>query len=294
MKYLQFHRLAAISALALVAQPLLPTGALAESTAATQQHPRLLPLAGSRNFRDLGGYRTADGHSVKWGKLFRSGTMYQLTAQDYVYLNRVGIQTVVDFRSTEERQAEPTKWQGDHAPTMLADDYAAKDMGLMPNADMKNWTVDQAQEVMAASYPKIMATFSSQYRRMFQQLLAGDAPLVFHCSAGKDRTGVAAALILTALGVPRATIEQDYLLTNQYLDASAMMAKSANSPAAQPWMSLPAPVLQAFGKADRLYIDAVLDRIDAHPDGARGYLRDEMGLSEADIAKLRQLYLTKA
>jgi protein-tyrosine phosphatase len=292
MKSLLLRRVGALTALTLLAQPLLPSVAFADQpVATTSEHARLLPLSGGRNFRDLGGYRTADGHTVKWNTLFRSGTMYQLTADDYAYLNRIGIKTVVDFRSTQERQAEPTQWQGEHLPTMLANDYDARDMGLMPSGDMKNWTAEQAQQVMAESYPKMLVTFAPQYRRMFQQLLADGAPLAFNCSAGKDRTGIAAALVLTSLGVPRETIVQDYVLTNQYLNASAIMAKSANTPAAQSWAALPAPVLEAFGKVDRSYIEAALDKLDAHADGARGYLRDEMGLSDADIAKLRGLYL---
>jgi protein-tyrosine phosphatase len=293
MKPISLRNAGALVALALATQTILPSAAIADQPviASPSAHARLLPLSGGRNFRDLGGYRTADGHTVKWGKLFRSGTMYQLTAGDYAYLNKAGIKTVVDFRSLQERQAEPTKWQGDHPPIILATDYSAQDMPLMGNADMKNWTADQARQIMAQTYPEMLGRLNAQYRRMFQQLLTNGAPLAFHCSAGKDRTGIAAALVLTSLGVPRETIVQDYLLTNQYLNASAIMAKSASTPAAQPWASLPAPVLEAFGKADPSYIDAVLNKLDAHADGARGYLHDEMGLSDADIAKLRALYL---
>lgn len=286
MKFLHLSGLGAVAALALLAQPMLPS-AMAEQPAPVA-HQRLIPLQGGRNFRDLGGYRTTDGHTVKWGMLFRSGTMHDLTAQDYATLNRIGIRTVCDFRSREERRVEPTNWQG-AAPVMFADDYDAQQMGLMPSGDMRSWTAEQARQVMAATYPKMLTTFASQYKRMFGELLAGHAPLAFHCSAGKDRTGVASALILTALGVPRETIIQDYLLTNQYL--APAMARTANSPAAQPWMSLPPAVLQAFMKADRSYIEAALAALDAHAGGARGYFHDEMGLSDADIAKLRQLYL---
>ncbi|HEX7854234.1 MAG TPA: tyrosine-protein phosphatase [Sphingobium sp.] len=289
MNLFKISGLGAIAALALLAQPVLLPRAVAEAPAAQPAHERLLPLQGGRNFRDLGGYRTADGHSVKWGLLFRSGEMHDLTAQDYGYLNKIGIRTVCDFRDRTERKTEPTEWQG-KAPTIFFDDYDMQEAALMPTGDMKSWTPEQARQVMAASYPKMLTTFAGQYRRMFQELLAGRAPLAFHCSAGKDRTGIAAALILTSLGVPRETVVQDYLLTNRYLNVDAAM-KSANSPAAQQWLSLPAPVLQAFGKADPSYIDAVLNALDAHAGGARGYLHDVMGLSDADIAKLRTLYL---
>lgn len=290
MKLFGPRGLGAVAALALLTQPFVLPTALAKAPAEKVEHPRALPLQGGRNFRDLGGYATEDGHTVKWNVLFRSGEMHDLTAGDFAYLNRIGIRTIVDFRDKNERRAEPTNWQG-NAPMTFAVEYDARDAGLMPTGDMKDWTPEQARQVMAASYPKMLTTFAGQYRRMFQELLADHAPLAFHCSAGKDRTGIAAALVLLSLGVPRETVVQDYLLTNRYLNFDAAMAKGANTPAAQPWLSLPAPVLQAMGKADRSYIEAALDALGSHAGGARGYLRDEMGLSDADIATLRSRYL---
>lgn len=258
-------------------------------------HLRVLPLQGGRNFRDLGGYRTADGHQVKWGLLFRSGSMHGLTAADYAYLEGRGIRVVCDFRSTGERTAEPMSWPTDsapglHAPTVLADDYSLMTSGAMPKGDMRSWDADQARTAMAATYPAMLSYFAPQYRRMFAELLAGHAPLAFNCSAGKDRTGVAAALLLTALGVPRETVIADYLLTNQTLDQSSLI-KGQSSGTAKLGGGIPSPVIAAFLTADRSYIEAALATMDAHAGGAMGYLRDEMQLSPQDIARLRGLYL---
>ncbi len=250
-------------------------------------HQRLLPLQGGRNFRDLGGYRTKDGRHVKWGLLFRSGSMTSLTPADFTYLAKLGIRTVCDFRDVHERAAEPVVWPAGSSPTVFADDYDMNTNGMMAKMDMRALTPETARRAMAATYPQLLATFNGQYRRMFAQLLAGNAPLAFNCSAGKDRTGVAAALVLTALGVPRETVIQDYLLTNRYLDAS----KITNSKATGAWMKLPPPVLKAFMAADRSYIEAALQVVDRHSGGADGYLRDELKLSRADILKLRRLYL---
>ena len=121
---------------------------------------------------------------------------------------------------------------------------------------------------------------------MFAELLAGDAPLAFHCTAGKDRTGVAAALLLTALGVPRATIVEDYLLSNQHMAP----------PPAHPtgfWAKLSPEAARTFAGVDRRYIDAVFAVTDRYPGGTMGYLKDKMGLGLREIAKLRGLYLTK-
>jgi protein-tyrosine phosphatase len=281
----------ALLALGLLVQP--ATGSLAQVSAPARQaaHQRLLPLEGGRNFRDLGGYRTADGHTVKWGMLFRSGSMVDLTAQDLGYLNKLGIRTICDYRDRNERKAEPMPWAAGTGPTIFADDYDGMAVGLMPK-DMGKITPETASAIMAKTYPMMLKTFAPQFKRMFGQLLEGNAPLAFNCSAGKDRTGVSSALLLTALGVPRETVIQDYLLTNQYLPAALAKAKTGPSDATgKAFISLPPAVQAAFMRADRTYIEAAFKALDAHRGGAMGYLKDELGLDKPQIAKLRALYL---
>jgi protein-tyrosine phosphatase len=290
MKLFRLSAMGAAAALAVLAQPVLLPHAVAQP-AAQPAHQRLLPLEGGRNFRDLGGYRAADGRTVKWGVLFRSGSMHELTANDYAYLEKLGIRTVCDFRSAQERKSEPVAWPHPGTPNVLADDYDMMQANLLPKGDMRNLTPEQARQIMAGTYSSMLTTFAGQYRRMFAELLAGHAPLAFNCSAGKDRTGVAAALILTALGVPRETVIEDYLLTNKYLDSAKMMAKQSQNPAFQMMAQVPPGVAQAMGAADRSYIETTLALVDKHPGGAAGFFRDEMKLSDADIAKLRGLYL---
>lgn len=254
-------------------------------------HERLLPLQGGRNFRDLGGYRTADGRHVKWNMLFRSGSMHGLTDADYVALEKRGIRVVCDFRDTRERAAEPVNWPAAGAPRVLSEDYRLDMAGFMPGGDRTTWTPETARAAMTASYPRMLVQFHGQYRRMFDELLAGHAPLAFNCAAGKDRTGIAAALLLTALGVPRETVIQDYLLTNRYLDGGKMLGKDAQANAANPLAQLPPAVAQVLLAADRRYIEAAFRVLDTHPGGATGWLRDEMGLSRADLVRLRGAYL---
>lgn len=259
--------------------------------AAPAPHDRLLPLQGGRNFRDLGGYRTLDGRHVKWGLLFRSGSMHGLTDRDYAYLSRRGIKVVCDFRDARERQAEPVNWPRGRGPRVLSEDYQLDMASFMPAGDPKGWTAEQARTAMAASYPRMLKTFRGQYRRMFAELLAGNAPLAFNCSAGKDRTGIAAALLLTALGVPRQTVIDDYLLTNTYLDTRKLIARSASAGPASPLADISPAAAQAMIAADRSYIEAALKMLDTHAGGADGWLRDEMGLSGSDVVKLRRIYL---
>jgi protein-tyrosine phosphatase len=246
----------------------------ASPLAAPAPHQRLLPLEGGRNFRDLGGYRAQDGRHVKWGLLFRSG-------------------------------AQPVNWPSGAAPRLLFDDYRLDMAGMMPKGPPSGWTEADARAAFTASYPRMLGQFNGQYRRMFAELLAGHAPLAFNCSAGKDRTGIAAALILTALGVPRQTVIDDYMLTNNYLDAAKMLAhgpapanmgpgrpeKEAGGDPAAALKGLPPGVVRAFLAADPAYIEAALAVLDRHSGGPEGYLRDELGLKRADILRLRTLYL---
>jgi protein-tyrosine phosphatase len=264
---------------ALTAPPVLP------QPPTPSPHERVLPLQGGQNFRELGGYRTADGHIIRWGLLYRSGSMHWLTAADYAYLGKLGIRTVCDFRDTQERTVEAADWPANATPNILTDDY--HNIISIGTPD-QSWTAEKARQTMIDLYPRLLAQFNGQYRRMFRELLAGHVPLAFNCTAGKDRTGVAAALLLTALGVPRETVIQDYTLTNQYFDP----AKAIRTPALakQPWNQLPPAARSAFSMADPSYIESVFHVLDAHPGGADGYLRDELGVSAGDLTQLRQMY----
>ncbi len=285
-------------AVAVVFLPLVvaqPAAALVQApVAVAAPHDRLLPLQGGRNFRDLGGYRAADGRTVKWGLLFRSGSMHGLTEADYRALEARNIRVVCDFRDTGERSVEPVSWPAPSAPRVLSTDYTL-DRSFLPTGDPKTWTAEKARAAMAESYPRMLVQFNGQYRRMFAELLAGHAPLAFNCSAGKDRTGIASALLLTALGVRRATVIDDYLLTNRYLNAASFAPSPGSpAPARSSLAGVPPEVAKAMLAADRSYIEAAFAVIDGHPGGAEGYLRDELGLSHADLVRLRNLYLTRA
>lgn len=282
--------LALLGALTFAVSPALVPHAPAQAPKAeSTAHQRLLPLQGGRNFRDLGGYPAAGGRHVVWGKLFRSGSMHGLTPADYTALEARGIRVVCDFRDSKERAAEPVAWPAAAAPRVLADDYALDMAGLMPPGKPSGWTAEQTSAAMTASYPRMLTQFNGQYRRMFAELLAGHAPLAFNCSAGKDRTGIAAALLLTALDAPRATVIEDYLLTNQTLHIDGAMAASQASGSFL--AQLPPAIAHPFMIADRRYIEAALAVVDSHKDGASGYLRDELGLAPTDLARLRHLYL---
>ena len=181
---------------------------------------RLLPLEGGRNFRDIGGYKTKDGKSVKWGQVFRSGTMVGLTDTDYDYLSSAGIAVICDFRSESERKNEPTNWQAPNGEYVTFPD-AVGEMGMMSGfmeiLKGPDPSPEKISKVMADSYPDMAKQYAPHYTEVFDRLAGGDIPLAFNCSAGKDRAGTSAALILTALGVPKETVVEDYALSEAYV-----------------------------------------------------------------------------
>lgn len=246
-------------------------------------YERALPLSGGQNFRDLGGYPAANHRRVRWGLLFRSGSMFALTPGDFEYLRALGLRTVVDFRSVQERAAEPVHWPATGAPRIVAADY---DFALLGRhmTDVQAMRSDELRAKMVEMYPVILEQFNGQYRGLFEQLLAGHAPLAFNCSAGRDRTGVAAALVLTALGVPRETIIQDYLMTARYLELTRI------GPASQTWTNTRSDMAQVMQSSARPSIENVFAVIDSYPGGAQAYLRDRLDLDQHKIARLRFLY----
>lgn len=251
---------------------------------------RLLPLEGGVNFRDLGGYQTADGKKVAWGKIYRSAVMSGLTASDYRYLSDLGIGAICDFRANDERSREPVNWPANMNMKVLARDYKLDMAPLMAVFGSGDISEDKTRAAMASFYGELPFTFAPQFKEMFGELLKGEAPLGFNCSAGKDRTGVAAVLVLSALGVPRETAIADYLLSNRYYKPKPPAPGAAPDPTMAMFARLPPDVIKALMGVDRRYIEASLAAIDAK-GGMEKYLREDMGLGPSKLARLRALYL---
>lgn len=251
---------------------------------------RLLPLEGGKNFRDLGGYETADGRRVRWGRLYRSGVMTGLTDNDYRYLSGLGIGVVCDFRASSERQAEPTQWRAGPAETLMWD-YEI-DTAVFAAAFAGGMSEANSTEAFAGFYRAMPAEFAARFAALFEALEAGPDAATFHCSAGKDRTGVAAALILEALGVPRDTVLADYALSDTFVDYMAdIQANRASVNPEDPmafWVNLPDEVLAPFMRSDPAYLSAALDQIESDYGSVEAYLTGVLG---ADLVRLQALYL---
>lgn len=249
---------------------------------------RVLPLEGGKNFRDLGGYKTVSGQTVKWGKLFRSGSMAQLTEADYAYLNKLGIKFVCDFRTTDERQGEPNTWARTQNIPYWTRDYSMSlgDWGQLLSS--KDLSADTMKAAITHGYRQLPYEQAVAYREMFLRLAAGEIPLAFNCSAGKDRAGTAAALILSALGVPRETIVEDYALSDKVADFGADISrhKEKNGLYAA-FAKVPPDVLAPLMASDPDYIREMFAAIEMKHGSVEAYFAEVLQLTDEQLALVR-------
>lgn len=262
----------------------------------TRVAERLLPLEGGRNFRDLGGYRAADGRQVRWGRIYRSGVMSGLTDGDRAYLSGLGVKVICDLRSPQERESEPSPFLKAGGPRVVAFEYDMN-TSLAGLQDLK--TRDQAIDAFAAAYVNFIDLLTPHYADLFARLVAGEAPLAMNCSAGKDRTGMGSALVLSVLGVPRETVLADYALTQTYtppsfyrkLMAQGTATSGVTAQQAQAFAKMPPAVLEVIMGSDPAVMRGALAGVDGKYGGPLALAKARFGLTDGKIARLRTLYL---
>lgn len=237
---------------------------------------RHLPMEGGYNFRDLGGFKTKEGKYTKWGKLFRSDDLNHLTENDLNYLASIPMNTIVDFRSGQEIEKAPDK-----NPESLKKNISLSiEPGNISTYEQLFSLSEKEMEQFMMNLNVSLVTDSTiinKYKEFFALIQSdSDIPLMFHCSAGKDRTGMAAALILYALGVDEETIIDDYLASNYYLaDKYAPMKKQY-------------PNMAALFEVRPNYIKAGLEQIKKDHISIDNYLKNVL---EVDVDKMKQMYL---
>jgi protein-tyrosine phosphatase len=254
---------------------------------------RLLPLEGAHNFRDLGGYQTHDGRRVRWGRVYRSDHLGDLTDADLAYLERLGIRTVCDFRSAVEREASPDRLGESGTPRTvnpdISDDRFAMDelrdrilSGDLGDTDFGNLLIE-GNRAFARDY-------TEQYAR-FLRLVENpsDLPLVFHCTAGKDRAGFAAFVLLRALGVPEKVAVEDYLLTRPYTQAN--VDKTLTTIRFASLFRTDVERIRPLLGVEPAYIQAAIDTVGSEYGSMDAYLEQGLGLTPAKRAALQDLLL---
>lgn len=266
---------------------------------------RHLRLPGTSNFRDMGGYRTAGGGRVKMNRLFRSGYLAHLTPDSRTVIANLKIGLVCDFRTDTERETHPSKFADHHDPKIAhlpvwpvgtpgVDNTVAR--LLRGTADMESAITDQCN-----AYREFMHDQSQQFAGLFKAI-HNHAPgaLLMHCSAGKDRTGIAAALMLTALGVSRADVLSDYLLsrgghgardqTQYYVDLywEAHCSSSDTAPACTK------DDMHALFSSQPEKIAAAFDEMERVAGSVDGYICDVLGVTDQMRRELQRHYVEQA
>ncbi|HYJ96738.1 MAG TPA: tyrosine-protein phosphatase [Burkholderiaceae bacterium] len=244
------------------------------------RHPdRVWRLQGAPNFRDLGGYIGHHGRPLRWRRLFRSDHLADLTSADLVRLQQLPLMRAFDFRGVDERAATPYELPGvtQHSlaiePTVVQrmQDIAAAGTAL---------TAPVVTELMKDLYRGLINDRSDRFAELFEHLIDSDAPSVFHCTAGKDRTGIAAALVLLALGVSREVVRADYLLTNDLVRDPAFIESAT-----------PLEARAVLWRAQQGFLDTALTIVDDDHGGVERYLRQRLRLSPAALRALASRYL---
>jgi protein-tyrosine phosphatase len=253
------------------------------ATPTTSIPSRSIALTGVFNFRDLGGYATADGRTTKWRTLFRADGLDRLTPDDVEALRPFGLRTVLDLRMAHELE-ERGRFPVDVYPVTfhnvsLLDQTWDREIALASSLPAADFLHERYTEMLAEAGPR--------YAHALRLLAAADAvPAVFHCAAGKDRTGLLAMLVLGAVGVGHDDIVEDYALTSATMDAfRAAAAERAETPDALD------AIPQLFWAADPMAMSRVLADIEAAHGSVRGYVQ-ALGLTNAELAALANNVLT--
>lgn len=240
---------------------------------------RSLNLTGATNFRDLGGYQGQQGRTVRWRRLLRSDHLAGLTPQDQRVLADIALARAFDFRGVSERAATPYDLPGVTQHSLTIEPTVIQSLQALQHAG-RRLSADDAIAQMQQTFRGFVSSNGPRFAELFRHLLASDAPLVFHCTAGKDRTGFAAALILLALGVPLAVVREDFLLTN------TLYRRARTSSA----LDVPEEVLDVLQKVRIEYLEAALQAVDEAHGGVDQYL-EYLGVSARERGQLAAMYL---
>jgi protein-tyrosine phosphatase len=249
---------------------------------------RRLALEGAYNFRDLGGLETRDGKRVRWGQIFRSDTLTRLTAADYQRLNAIGISLVCDLRTREERKTDPTEWQ-DGSPVFVLAPVSENDKGASQNGNLAdalragNMTVEEGKATFEQFYIRMVFDSASKFGTVLRAIETSDRPSMFHCTGGRDRTGITAALLLHILGVPKETIVNDFVLSTRYLNERGTTTPAPATEAEARQVALYAEVIRLQPR----YIEAVFQAIDQRYGGFDRYRREALHFTNNDVVALK-------
>ncbi len=262
-----------------------------------QSPTRYLHLEGGCNFRDIGGHAAADGRTVRWGCVYRAGVLSYFTPADAERLSALGVRAICDLRRADEREREPTRWpttdvtmltwaDGDHAPTVTG------------RPALRQPDAEGMRTAMLNMYRGLPRWMAPRVRGLFECAAYGRLPVVVHCSAGKDRTGFAVAMLYAALGVSADTCMQDYLYTNEVGNFEEFIQRRRSASLGvtddrHPLFRMPADIRRVLFAADPDYLHAALQQIDSEFGGLESYLQQAVGLTALLRKRMQDALLTQ-
>lgn len=263
--------------------------------------PRHIALQGALNFRDFGGYPTADGQRLRWRRLFRSDRLSSLTPDDYSVLDELKIQVVCDLRRPSELERAPTRWVSQQAPELLHLPLLSETQFASLERTRKDIPISNdvlaVREVMLEIY-RFLVTDESVfpwYAQMLERLANLDeGGILIHCSGGKDRTGVSCALIQTLLGVDRRQVFEDFMLSRVYytqrVDLSSRVPQAAGGNMQGDDLEAWRPVFDV----EPAYLETAFSELESRYDSVEDFFVRGVGVEPGLLARLRAQLLEPA
>lgn len=248
-------------------------------------------LDGVANFREIGGYKTADGHQLKRNVLFRSGELSGATSKDQEILKSLHIRYEIDLRTDTERKESPSRWSGN--PPKVISVSVGQPRNSDPTAALRSsaapQTAEQALTYMQQATARIALDGAADIGQVLSRLAEGDEPALLHCSAGKDRTGVTVAVLMTLLQIPRDQVYQEYLKSNDAVDQQIQRAKAREQGGATSFRmtAFPVEAQQKLAGADASYLDAAFSAIDKQYGSFDTYIKNGLKITPEQVRSLR-------
>ena len=257
-----------------------------------QQH---IPLHGTPNLRDLGGYNSRCSRSVAKNRIFRSGTLAYLNEKDWSTLENLNLGVICDFRREDEQIREPTK-----PPAALPIKIISLSVGAGSHTDYLQYVLgsesedsESVRQMMRSINRDFVLKHSDIYSQFLKQILTlkNETSLLFHCAAGKDRTGFGAALFLSCLNVDRKTIHHDYLLTAEYFVPAVELVNIQQRATHVDWNKYKIKRLTPMLEVHPDYLDSAFAAIEEQWGNTQTYIREALKITDDEIAQLQNKFL---
>lgn len=243
---------------------------------------RIIQLEGTSNFRDIGGYKNKDGLTLRWGQLYRSANLAGLSTADQNLLQSLGISESIDLRSQFEQHKSAYDYSFLNVHKCSIEPQVT-DAVFDAISNRKALTEKQTKDFMHQMYRSFVLEQQERFAQFLDLVLSRQGPVVVHCTAGKDRTGFASAMLQAALGMHRDDILADYLLTQQCYQVSLACTSQD--------YGLPEDIMRILWGVEAEYLDNALDLIDTQFGGLTDYLQDQLQLNSDKQEQLRKQFL---